>query len=66
MQAILDKLYGIWAGEPVLVTTLFTTLVDVAIVFGLPLTQEQKTALVALVTAVGAIVARSRVSPVGA
>ncbi len=64
MGAILDKLYGIWASEPVLVTTLFTALLDVGIVFGLPLTADQKTALVAFVTAIGAIVARSQVTPV--
>lgn len=64
MQAILERIYGIWGSEPVLITTLFTTLLDVAIVFGLPLTPDQKTALVAFVTAIGAIVARSQVTPV--
>lgn len=64
MNAILEKIYGIWGAEPVLITTLFTCVLDVAIVFGLPLTADQKTALVAFVTAIGAIVARSQVTPV--
>ena len=63
-MAIIDRLLGIWGSEPVLITTLATTLLDVAIVFGLPWSEDQKVAIVALVTALGAIVARSRVTPV--
>lgn len=60
MNWILD----LWAREPVIVTAVVVALLDAGVAFGLPLSVEQKTALIATVTAIGAFVARSRVSPV--
>ena len=58
---------AIWArisNEPVLVTTLVGAVLDLAIVFGAPVTNEQKTAIVVAVTAVLAIFVRQQVTPV--
>lgn len=59
LQAVLDRL----ANEPVLVTTFVGALLNLLIVFGLPIDDEQKLAVVALVTALLAIFARSKVTP---
>lgn len=53
-----------WGREPVVITTVAVALVDAAVVFGAPLEAEQKTAIVTLITALGAAIARSRVRPV--
>lgn len=62
----MSGLSAIWAritNEPVLVTTLVGAALNLAIVFGAPVTDEQKTAIVVVVTAVLAIFARSQVTP---
>lgn len=60
MGAIIARIQG----EPVLVTTLVGALLDLGIVFGAPVSNDQKTAIVVVVTAVLALFARSQVTPV--
>lgn len=60
MNEIIDRLRN----EPVLVTTFVGALLSLLVVFGVPITDEQKLAIVALLTAVLAVFARSQVSPV--
>ncbi len=58
---------AIWAriqDEPVLATTLVGAAISLAVVFGAPISDDQKTAIVVAVTALLAIFARSKVSPV--
>ena len=50
--------------EPVLATTVVGSLLGLLIVFGVPISDDQKTAIVVLVTAVLAVFARSQVTPV--
>jgi uncharacterized membrane protein YccC len=59
VSAIIDKIQN----EPVLLTTLVGAILGLLIVFGVPVTDDQKTAIVLVVTALLAIVARSQVSP---
>ena len=59
LEALWDRI----SREPVLVTTFVGALLNLLIVFGLPITDEQKLAVVALVTALLAIFARSQVAP---
>lgn len=59
MNEIIERLRN----EPVLLTTLFGALLNTLIVFGVPISDDQKVALVVLVTALLAIFARSRVTP---
>jgi hypothetical protein len=49
--------------EPVAWATLVGLVVDCAIVFGVPITTEQKTVVVALVSALFAVFVRSKVTP---
>lgn len=49
--------------EPVAWTTLIGLAIDCAVVFGVPITVEQKTVVVALVTALLALFVRSKVTP---
>ena len=58
---------ALWAriqAEPVLLVTFVGAVLDLAIVFGAPLADEQKTAIVVVATALLALFARSKVSPV--
>ncbi len=52
---------NLWSREPALIIGVVMAALDVAIVFGLDLTPEQKAALVALVTAIGMLFTRSQV-----
>lgn len=60
MNAILARIQN----EPVLLTTLVGAVISLLVVFGVPITEEQKTAIVLVVTALCALFARSQVSPV--
>ena len=60
MEAIIERLRD----EPVLVTTFVGALLGLLVVFGVPISDEQKTAIIVLITAVLAIFARSKVTPV--
>lgn len=51
--------------EPVVVIALLESFVILLIAFGVPVTPEQLGAIVAFATAVGAVLARRRVTPVG-
>jgi hypothetical protein len=59
LTAIIDRLRN----EPVLVTTFVGALLSLLVVFGVPITDDQKTAIIVLLTAVLAVVARSQVTP---
>lgn len=60
----LETLWNRIANEPVLVTTLVGALISLLVVFGVPITDEQKVAVIGLLTAVLALFARSQVTPV--
>lgn len=60
MNWILDK----WRKEPAVIVGLIVALLDAAVLFGVPLTADQKAALVTIITASGGLVTRSQVSPV--
>ena len=58
---------ALWAriqDEPVLVTTLIGAIIDLAIAFGAPISPDQKTPVIVVVSAVLALFARSKVTPV--
>lgn len=59
-----DSVIRVWEREPVAVTAVITGALDVAIVFGVPIDDGQKTAIVGLVSAIGVLVARNQVTPV--
>lgn len=59
MNAIIARIQD----EPVLVTTLVGAAIGLAVVFGAPISDDQKTAIVVTVTALLAIFARSKVTP---
>lgn len=59
MDALIERLRD----EPVLVTTAVGALLGLLVVFGVPISDDQKTAIIVLLTAVLAIFARSKVSP---
>jgi hypothetical protein len=50
--------------EPVLATTLVGAVIGLAVTFGAPISDDQKLAIIGLVTAGLAVFARSKVSPV--
>jgi hypothetical protein len=60
MRALLDKIRN----EPVLVTAFVTALIALFVAFGLDLSDTQTAAILGVVGAVLALVARSRVTPV--
>lgn len=60
MEALIARIQS----EPVLLTTLVGAVIGLLVVFGVPITEEQKTAIVLVVTAVCALFARSQVTPV--
>jgi hypothetical protein len=64
LDLFVSKAFGLWQREPVVITAAITAALDAGVVFGLPLTMEQKTALIGMVTSLGVLIARSQVSPV--
>ena len=60
MSAIVRRI----AGEPVLVSALVAALIALGVAFGLNLTPEQVGSIMAVVTAVLALVVRAKVTPV--
>ena len=50
--------------EPVVVVGLITSLIDAAVVFGVPIDESQKTALIGIITALGVLLARSKATSV--
>jgi hypothetical protein len=64
VNSILGPFADLWAQEPVLVTAAVTAALDLLVAFGINIDQTQKNAVLAVVTALGAIIARGRVSPV--
>lgn len=63
MKAILLSIWDRITNEPVLATTLVGAVINLAIVFGAPISDDQKVAVVAVVTALLAVFARSKVTP---
>ena len=62
--ALGEKIVELWESEPVAVTGLVTAGLDAAVAFGAAISPDQKTAVVILVTAIGVLIARSKVTPV--
>jgi hypothetical protein len=61
----MDKVIDLIRNEPVAVATFFGAAINLAVVFGVPLTMEQKAALLTVFDALLAIVAvRQNVTPV--
>lgn len=63
VTAFFGPLTDLWSQEPVLVTTAVTAAIDLFIAFGWQVDQNQRNAIIVFVTALGAIIARGRVSP---
>jgi hypothetical protein len=63
MSALLLNVWDRIKSEPVLVTTLVGSVLSLLVVFGVPISDEQKTAVVVAVAAVLALFARSQVTP---
>jgi len=59
-----QKAIGLWEDEPVAITGVITALLDAAIAFNAPIAPDQKTAVIAVVSAIGVLIARNRVTPV--
>ena len=60
LSAILARIQN----EPVVVTTLVGAVIALFVAYGVGISPDQKTAIIALVTAVLALFARSQVTPV--
>jgi hypothetical protein len=56
-------LVNVWCNEPVIFIGALQALVAVVTAFGLALTPNQTASLMAAAAAIGALIARSRVSP---
>lgn len=59
-----DKLINLWENEPVAVTAVVTGALDLLVAYNAPITPEQKTAILALVSGIGVLIARRQVTPV--
>ena len=64
MNALFLSVWDRIQAEPVIVSTLVGAVINCAIVFGAPITVEQKAAIVLVVTSALALFTRSQVSPV--
>ncbi len=62
----MNAILSVFRREPALVLGLVSTLIALAVAFGLHLSKEQTAAIVALVQVLTAILIRSQVSPNGA
>lgn len=60
MNAIIDRIRR----EPVLVSTLVGAILALLVAFGVDISDEQKTAIIGVIVAVSALVARQQVTPV--
>ena len=61
-----EKVVSLWESEPVAVTGLITVGLDAAVAFGVNISPDQKTAVIGLVSAVGVLIARQKVTPTAA
>jgi hypothetical protein len=59
-----DYLSNLWKREPARFVALAVAIVDLAVVFGVPIDPEQKAAIVTVISAIGVEYIRSRVTPV--
>ena len=59
-----EKAVNLWETEPVAVSGLVTVALDAALAFGAPISPDQKTAVIGVVSAIGVLIARSKVTPV--
>lgn len=60
MRSIVDRLQR----EPVLLTSLVAAIVNLLVVFGVPITEEAKAGILTVFNSVAALFARSQVVPV--
>ncbi len=61
----MDKMWGLVRSEPVRLVAAIQTTLAVAVLFGLPLSEEQLAGIVVAVSAWLALVTRRQVTPVG-
>lgn len=59
-----DKIINLWENEPVAVTAVVTGALDLLIAYNAPITPDQKTAILVVVSGIGALIARRKVTPV--
>lgn len=60
----LNRLWtALWEGEPLTIVALVDAVLVLAVTFGLSITNDQKTAIDAVLVAVGLLIARSQVTP---
>lgn len=64
LNSAFGRLISLWENEPVAVTALVAGLLDVLIAYNAPVTPEQKTAILAVVSGIGVLIARQKVTPV--
>lgn len=64
MTKIIDYIINKWETEPVAISGLVTVLLDAAVAFGAPISPDQKTAVIGIVSAIGIVIARRQVTPV--
>jgi hypothetical protein len=62
-SGLVGRVITLWETQPLAVTALITAAIDVAIAFGAPITQDQKTVLIGLISAAGVVVAHQNVTP---
>lgn len=60
---MLKGFLDVWCNEPIVVIGVLQTVIAMGMSFGLKLTADQVAAVMAAASAVGALVARSRVTP---
>ncbi len=64
LDKIASGIVSLWENEPVAVTGLVTAILDAAIAFNAPIDEGQKTAIIAVVSGIGILIARKQVTPV--
>lgn len=60
MSAIIDRITTIWAEEPVVITGVVTAILALLVSVGVQIPEPFSVALVALITAIGILIARAK------
>lgn len=53
----------LWSKEPAVITALVTALISLLIAFGVPISDRQQGAIVAVIIAIGGLIVRHQVTP---
>ena len=62
MAAILARISDLWAAEPVVITALIGSVLALLVALGVPISDDVKAAILALIVAIGTLIARAKVS----